>query len=215
MKSALSKTLLKKAVAFGSSDFRHFDLVYSQTCEISLVVQNKSAIFRGIRLALHPFESGIEDCTTSLSIKQSKLFSHRGINKMKKKTFLQIAALVMTGFAFLLFFESDHTWAQAQSQLRQSVERKFEEYRTAIKENHQVDIKNFKDRTKGGFADAKAITDYDLGQLLEGIKYERQHTTDNLLALELAMDHLETIPDYYTRIARLEWECKSENLLSR
>ena len=61
----------------------------------------------------------------------------------------------------------------------------------------------------------KLITDYDLGQLLEGIKYERQHTTDNLLALELAMDHLETIPDYYTRIARLEWECRSENLLSR
>ncbi len=134
---------------------------------------------------------------------------------MKKKTFLQIVAIVITGFAFLLFVKSDHTWAQAKSQLRQSVERKFEEYRIAIKENHQVDIKNFKDRTKGGFADGKAITDYDLGQLLEGIKYERQHTTDNLMALELAMDHLETIPDYYTRIARLEWECRSENLLSR
>jgi len=37
------------------------------------------------------------------------------------------------------------------------VERKFEEYRTAIKENHQVDIKNFKDRTKGGFADGKPL----------------------------------------------------------
>lgn len=134
---------------------------------------------------------------------------------MKRNTFLQIAASVMTGFAFLFFVESEHTWAQAQSQIRQSVERKFEEYRIVIKENHQVDIKNFKDRTKGGFADGKAITDYDLGQLLEGIKYERQHTSDNLLALELAMDHLERIPDYYTRIARLEWECRSENLLSR
>ena len=134
---------------------------------------------------------------------------------MKKNTFLQIAAILITGFAFLFFVKSEQTWAQAQSQIRQSVERKFEEYRIAIKESHQVDIKNFKDRTKGGFADGKAITDYDFGQLLEGIKYERQHTTDNLLALELAMDHLETIPDYYTRIARVEWECKSENLLSR
>jgi hypothetical protein len=134
---------------------------------------------------------------------------------MKKNTFLQIAAILITGFAFLFFVKSEQTWAQAQSQIRQSVERKFEEYRIAIKESHQVDIKNFKDRTKGGFADGKAITDYDFGQLLEGIKYERQHTTDNLLALELAMDHLETIPDYYTRIARLEWECRSENLLSR
>jgi uncharacterized protein DUF5661 len=116
------------------------------------------------------------------------------------------------GFVFLFFVNSDHTWAQAQPQLRQSVERKFEEYRASIKENHQVDIKNFKDRIKGGLADGKAITNYDLGQLLEGIKYERQHTTDNLLALELAMDHLQAIPDYYTRIDRLEWECRSEKL---
>jgi len=111
---------------------------------------------------------------------------------MKKKTFLQIVAIVITGFAFLLFVKSEHT--SGQPQIRQSVERKFEEDRIAIKQNHQVDIKNIKDRTKGGFADGKVITDYDLGQLLEGIKYERQHTTDNLLALELAMDHLEQLP---------------------
>lgn len=132
---------------------------------------------------------------------------------MRTNIFLQIAPIVIIGFSFMPFVNSDRTWAQAQPQLRQSVERKFEEYRAAIKENHHVDIKNFKDRIKGGLADEKAITNYDLGQLLEGIKYERQHTTDNLLALELAMDHLETIPDYYTRIARLEWECRSEKLL--
>ena len=132
---------------------------------------------------------------------------------MKRNTFLQIALIMIMGFAFGLLVSSARTWAQAQPQIRQSVEQKFEQYRAAIKENHQVDIKNFKDRIKGGLADGKSITDYDLGQLLEGIKYERQHTTDNLLALELAMDHLETIPDYYTRIARLEWECRSEKLM--
>ena len=134
---------------------------------------------------------------------------------MKKNTFLQIAAILITGFAFLFFVKSDHTWAQAKSQLRQSVERKFEEYRIAIKDAHQVDIKDYNDRMKGGFADGKAVVDYNLKELLEGIKWERVHTRDNLLALELAMDHLERIPDYYTRIARLEWECRSENLLSR
>jgi hypothetical protein len=113
----------------------------------------------------------------------------------------------------VLFVKSDYTWAQAQLEFRQSVERKFEQYRRAIKDDYQVDIKNFKDQIKGGFADGKAIIEYDLEQLLEGIKYERQHTTDNLLALELAMDHLETIPDYYTRIARLEWEYRSERLM--
>jgi hypothetical protein len=54
-----------------------------------------------------------------------------------------------------------------------------------------------------------------LKQLLAGIKSERDHTKDNLLALELAMDHLEYIADYYTRLARMEWECQSEQLLDR
>jgi len=135
---------------------------------------------------------------------------------MKRHTVAQsviVIIVIMTGLALGLVINSAGTWAQVQPQIRQSVERKFDEYRAAIKENYQVDIKNFKERIKGGLADGKAITNYDLGQLLEGIKFERQHTTDNLLALELAMDHLETIPDYYTRIARLEWECRSEKLL--
>ena len=77
---------------------------------------------------------------------------------MTKNHLRQIAPTLIIGFAVMLFVRSDHTWAQAkQPQLRQSVERKFEEYRTAIKENHQVDIKNFKDRTKGGFADGKPL----------------------------------------------------------
>ncbi|HEY5614855.1 MAG TPA: DUF5661 family protein, partial [Bacteroidota bacterium] len=77
----------------------------------------------------------------------------------------------------------------------------------------KIDIKTFKDRIPGGNADGKAITNYDLKQLLDGIKSERDHTKDNMLALELAMDHLEAIPDYYTRLARMEWECQSEKLM--
>jgi len=100
---------------------------------------------------------------------------------MKKNTFLQIAAILIAGFAFLFFVESEHTWAQPQSQLRQSVERKFEEYRIAIKDAHQVDIKDYNDRMKGGFADGKAVVDYKLKELLEGIKWERVHTRDTCL----------------------------------
>ncbi len=130
---------------------------------------------------------------------------------MKKNLFLQLAPIVIIGFAFMLFVRSDHTWAQAQ--FRQSVERKFEEYRKAIKDAYQVDIKNFKDKIKGGFADGKPITNFDLRELLGGIKFEREHTSDSMLALEMAMDHLERIPDYYTRLSRMERECVSENLL--
>lgn len=131
---------------------------------------------------------------------------------MKKNIFRMIAPTVIIGFALMLFVRWDHTWAQPQVELRQSVERKFEEYRTAIKDAYKVDIKDFKDRIPGGNADGKAITNYDLKQLLDGIKSERDHTKDNMLALELAMDHLEYMADYYTRLARMEWECQSEKL---
>ncbi|HSE84754.1 MAG TPA: DUF5661 family protein [Candidatus Binatia bacterium] len=128
--------------------------------------------------------------------------------KMKKNIFSQIAAIVIIGFAFMLVLKSNHTWAQTQ--LRQSVERKFEEYRTAIKDSYQVDIKNFKDKIPGGMADGKAITKYDLKELLEGIKWEREHTNDSLLALEMAMDHLERMPDYYTHLNIMERQCAEE-----
>jgi hypothetical protein len=127
---------------------------------------------------------------------------------MKKNRFLRIAAIAVIGFAFMLALKSDHT--SAQTQLRQSVEQKFEEYRNAIKDMHQVDIKNFKDKIPGGLADGKAIINYDLKELLEGIKWEREHTRDNLIALEIAMDHLERIPDYYTHLAIMERGCAEE-----
>jgi hypothetical protein len=124
---------------------------------------------------------------------------------MKKNTFLQFAAIIIMGLAVMVLVKSDRTWAQAQ--IRQSVERKYEEYRTAIKDAYKVDIKNFKDKIPGGQADGMAITNYDLKQLLEGIKSERDHTKDNLLALELAMDHLEYTADYYTHLAVMKREC--------
>jgi len=132
---------------------------------------------------------------------------------MRKNAFLRYAAILIAAFGSTFLVDSDHSWGQAQPELRQSVEQKFEQYRTAIKNEHQIDIKNFKDRIPGGVADGKPITNYDLQQLLLGIKWERAHTNkDNMLALELAMDHLELIPDYYTRIERLEWEYRSEKL---
>jgi hypothetical protein len=134
---------------------------------------------------------------------------------MKKNTLLGIAALVVgAAFVLITWTNFDGISAEMQPQLRQSLEGKFEQYRTALKQEHQIDIKNFKDRIPGGVADGKPITNYDLGQLILGIKWERAHTNkDNMLALELAMDHLELIPDYYTRIEKLEWEYQSERLL--
>ncbi|MBP7603249.1 MAG: hypothetical protein KBA15_04945 [Spirochaetes bacterium] len=62
----------------------------------------------------------------------------------------------------------------------------------------------FKDRLPGGYADGKDITRYDLDQLILGIKIELEHTSNRLIALEIAADHLEEIPDYYTRLEEME-----------
>ena len=69
---------------------------------------------------------------------------------------------------------------------------------------------NFKDSLKGGRADGKDLTKYDLQQLLLGIKIELEHTSDKMIALEIATDHLEDIPDYYTRLLNMRKEAKEE-----
>ena len=101
----------------------------------------------------------------------------------------------------------------ARAQPGRKVDGNFEDYRRAIKDAYQIDIKNFKDKLRGGMADGKPITKYDLGELLEGIKWEREHADDSLIALEITMDHLERIPDYNTRLCELERACVSDRLL--
>ena len=101
----------------------------------------------------------------------------------------------------------------AKAQPGKKVEGNFEDYRRAIKNAYQIDITNFKDKLKGGMADGKPVTKYDLEQLLEGIKWEREHADDSLIALEITMDHLEKIPDYNTRLCALERACVSNRLL--
>jgi hypothetical protein len=56
----------------------------------------------------------------------------------------------------------------------------------------------------GGRAEGKPLKDFDPKQLSMGIKIELEHTDDEDLAREIAMDHLAEIPDYYTRLKRME-----------
>jgi hypothetical protein len=88
--------------------------------------------------------------------------------------------------------------------------KKFETYRTAIKKDYGIDIKDFKDQLKGGKSDGKDITKYDLKQILMGIKIEQEHTSNKMMALEITMDHLEEIPDYYTRLQEMEEDAEEE-----
>ena len=73
---------------------------------------------------------------------------------------------------------------------------------------------------KGGKADKLSIEDIAKkhklsveeieAQIEMGKKVEMEHVSDVKLAKEIAMDHLEEIPDYYTRLNKMEKEAKKE-----
>ena len=130
---------------------------------------------------------------------------------MKANVPMQVVALSTLVFASMSIVYMDNRTSEDRQY--QMAEGKFETYRQSIKDAFQIDIKGFKDVLKGGMADGKAITAYDLEELLTGIKFEMEHTRDALVALEIAMDHLEGIADYYSRLRRLDREAKSDRIL--
>lgn len=80
----------------------------------------------------------------------------------------------------------------------------METYRKAILQHAKLDIKKFTEQLTGGLADGKAVTEFPLKQLLMGIEAEKEHTNNPMLALEIAMDHLVELNDYYTRLEVME-----------
>jgi len=48
-------------------------------------------------------------------------------------------------------------------------------------------------------------------QLKIGLEIEREHTKDKDLATDIALQHLDEIPDYYTRLTKMETSAKNEH----
>ena len=77
-----------------------------------------------------------------------------------------------------------------------------------------------KDKIKGGLSDKmskKDIADkFNVSiqkidkQIQMGIKVEMEHVNSKSQAREIAMDHLVEVPDYYTRLAKMEKEAKKK-----
>ena len=71
-------------------------------------------------------------------------------------------------------------------------------------------------KIKGGKADKLSVKDIadKFGvsvseiekQLRMGVKVESEHTSSKTTAKEIAMDHLSEMPDYYTRLDKMEKE---------
>lgn len=66
------------------------------------------------------------------------------------------------------------------------------------------------DQIPGGLADGKPDSDFNKKQLDMGSKVEMEHVDDKAKAREISRDHLEEIPDYYTRLDELETEAKAD-----
>jgi hypothetical protein len=60
------------------------------------------------------------------------------------------------------------------------------------------------DLIPGGKADGKTDRDFSAAQLGLGSKVELEHTNDPAKAREIARDHLTEIPDYYSRLKKME-----------
>lgn len=70
----------------------------------------------------------------------------------------------------------------------------------------QMVMRRPNDVLPGGLGDDRPDSDFDPKQLKMGIKVELEHTGDRALAKEIAKDHLTEMPDYYTRLAKMEHE---------
>lgn len=66
------------------------------------------------------------------------------------------------------------------------------------------------DLLQGGMADGKLPAEYDPEQIKMGIDVEKEHTDNPMVSVEIATDHLEEIPDYYTRLDKMEKDAKAE-----
>lgn len=53
---------------------------------------------------------------------------------------------------------------------------------------------------------------YDLDQLCKGLKVELEHTDDPMIAVKIAMDHLDEIPNYYDLLLEMEKQAKGSSV---
>lgn len=70
----------------------------------------------------------------------------------------------------------------------------------------------YKDRLPGGKGDNLSPDDVNQEQLLKGIQIEFEHTKDPLLAMEIAIDHLAEIPNYYDWLEEMEENAKNSEI---
>ena len=62
------------------------------------------------------------------------------------------------------------------------------------------------DMLPGGLGDNIDLSKVDIEQVKKGLRIELEHTNDPALALEVTLDHLAELPDYYDKLEKMENE---------
>jgi hypothetical protein len=76
------------------------------------------------------------------------------------------------------------------------------------------DAASHEDEIEGGLADDSKPEDFDAAQLKKGIEVEMEHTDDEVLAKEIAMDHLKEHPNYYAALEQMEKKLEANKTAS-
>ena len=62
-----------------------------------------------------------------------------------------------------------------------------------------------------GFHDEEPDSDFDPKELAAGLKVEKEHSNSLLVAKLIVKDHLKELPDYYSRLDKMEKEGGKQN----
>jgi hypothetical protein len=65
-------------------------------------------------------------------------------------------------------------------------------------------MNSYKELIPGGLASGRSPQEFDTAALAKGIAVELEHTTNPMIAREIAMDHLVEDPSYYEKLAIIE-----------
>jgi hypothetical protein len=86
----------------------------------------------------------------------------------------------------------------------------YKRYQERIQKEYDFDIDNFTPRLRDGVFEThkRKITDFDLEQIVKGIKVEYEHSSETNDALDIALDHLDKFYNYYDGLEKMEKELK-------
>jgi hypothetical protein len=73
---------------------------------------------------------------------------------------------------------------------------------------YRIAAKNAAELIPGGKAEGKPASDFPSDQIQKGVGVEKEHTPNPAMAKEIAKDHLEEFPNYYTALDEMETKLK-------